>query len=133
MSIGFWVSGRPVAAARPRVTRHGTYTPLSTRRWKERVWLVGEEAMGRMAPFKGPVRAVLQFYFTPLAKLRKAEAAALLGAWRTLKPDGDNLAKAVLDALNGVCFVDDAQVVDLSVTKRFGAKAGVRVYIEEFE
>ena len=35
----------------------------------------------------------------------------------TLKPDADNIGKAVLDALNGVAFHDDAQVVELSVVK----------------
>lgn len=35
----------------------------------------------------------------------------------TLKPDCDNIAKAVLDALNGVAWEDDSQVVALSVRK----------------
>lgn len=35
----------------------------------------------------------------------------------TYKPDADNIAKAVLDAMNGLAFVDDSQVVSLSVTK----------------
>lgn len=35
----------------------------------------------------------------------------------THKPDPDNVAKAVLDALNGVAWGDDAQVVSLSVRK----------------
>lgn len=36
----------------------------------------------------------------------------------TSKPDTDNIAKAVLDALNGLAYVDDSQVARLIVTKR---------------
>ena len=35
-----------------------------------------------------------------------------------MKPDADNVAKLVLDAINGTAFVDDSQVVSLSVAKR---------------
>lgn len=35
-----------------------------------------------------------------------------------IKPDIDNLAKSVLDALNGVAYADDAQIVSLTVTKQ---------------
>ena len=41
--------------------------------------------------------------------------AALAGTERpTTKPDADNVAKAIADACNGVVWVDDAQVVELS-------------------
>ena len=39
--------------------------------------------------------------------------------WHTSKPDVDNLAKAVLDALNGILYEDDSQVVMLAVTKQY--------------
>lgn len=35
----------------------------------------------------------------------------------TYKPDGDNEGKLVMDALNGLVWADDAQVVDLHVVK----------------
>lgn len=37
--------------------------------------------------------------------------------YHTQKPDAENLAKAVLDALTGICWKDDSQVVDLHVRK----------------
>jgi crossover junction endodeoxyribonuclease RusA len=40
---------------------------------------------------------------------------------KTTKPDVDKLARAALDALTGVVFEDDAQVVELAVRKSFGA------------
>ena len=54
----------------------------------------------------------------------------------TVKPDADNMAKAVLDALNGVAFDDDAQVVELHVTKHRrirGALERVTVSIDRCE
>ena len=37
----------------------------------------------------------------------------------TKKPDTDNIAKIVLDSLNGIAYPDDSQVVDLQVLKRY--------------
>lgn len=48
---------------------------------------------------------------------------------KTTKPDLDKLIRSVLDALTGVVFVDDAQVVRLVAAKRFGL-AGVDVSVE---
>ena len=55
----------------------------------------------------------------PMARKAEALAGRLMPA---TKPDCDNLAKTVLDALNGVLWLDDAQVVDLSVSKRYAAE-----------
>lgn len=49
------------------------------------------------------------------------------------KPDTDNIAKAVLDALNGVAYKDDSQVTELSVRKRYGEIGHVAVRIEDLE
>jgi Holliday junction resolvase RusA-like endonuclease len=48
-----------------------------------------------------------------------------------VKPDLDNVVKAVLDALNGVVYLDDAQVVNLVATKRYATEPRVEVYIFE--
>jgi Holliday junction resolvase RusA-like endonuclease len=44
--------------------------------------------------------------------------------------DVDNLAKGVLDALNGIAWDDDSQVVDLRVIKAFGPRDYVDVWID---
>lgn len=48
-------------------------------------------------------------------------------------PDCDNIAKAILDALNGVAYKDDSQVAELVVKKRFGQKAFCTCRIESLE
>jgi hypothetical protein len=47
------------------------------------------------------------------------------------KPDIDNIAKTYLDAMNGVIFVDDTQVVELHVKKVYAEKPGVDVMVME--
>ena len=59
---------------------------------------------------------------------REAEAGLILPA---VKPDADNLAKAICDAINGVVWKDDVQVVDLTLKKRYSMQPGVAVRIDE--
>lgn len=47
----------------------------------------------------------------------------------TTKPDIDNVAKAICDGLNGVAWIDDAQVVSISVWKVYGNDPGIKVEI----
>lgn len=47
------------------------------------------------------------------------------------KPDSDNIAKVVADALNGIAYDDDAQIADLTVIKRYTEDPCVKVTIEE--
>ena len=62
----------------------------------------------------------------------KRRAEALAGVVRpAVKPDCDNLSKTVLDALTGVLWRDDAQVVDLHVTKHYAAEAGAVITVRQ--
>jgi crossover junction endodeoxyribonuclease RusA len=45
--------------------------------------------------------------------------------------DIDNLSKAVLDAMNGIAYQDDRQIVDIHLTKTVGEVPGIRVKVEE--
>jgi Holliday junction resolvase RusA-like endonuclease len=49
--------------------------------------------------------------------------------YKTTKPDIDNLIKFYLDAMNGVCFYDDKQVVQLGAEKRFGSDAYIQIAV----
>ena len=49
----------------------------------------------------------------------------------TKKIDADNLAKSILDALNGVAYTDDAQVGLLLVYKAYAETARVEVQLKE--
>lgn len=47
------------------------------------------------------------------------------------RPDLDNYAKTALDALNGTAWTDDAHIVELALEKRYGARPGWRILVEE--
>lgn len=51
----------------------------------------------------------------------------------TKKPDADNIAKVVLDALNNICYKDDTQVVELIVNKYYSLEPRVEVIIKDVE
>lgn len=49
------------------------------------------------------------------------------------KPDLDNVAKVILDALNGIAYHDDSQVSRLLIEKRYAEEPRVEVMIEYVE
>lgn len=139
--IEFFVPGAPVGKGRPRAARRGAgvvmFTPEKTAGYEALVAATASNAMRAEAGplFAGPLEAVLEMRFPVPASWSKAKRArALAGVeWRTSKPDADNVAKAILDACNGVVFRDDSQVVILIATKAFSEEPGVRVVIREVQ
>lgn len=134
MKICFTVPGDPVGKQRPRVTRYGTYTPEKTQAYEALVLLRYREAAYRAAPLTGALNVRIQANFGIPSSYTKARKEAILrGEERpTKKPDADNIAKIILDALNGLAWKDDAQVVGLMVQKRYvtGHWQEPSVYVE---
>ena len=141
--IEFFVPGTPVGKGRPRAARRGAgvvmFTPGKTADYEALVAATAAAALACDALahqlLDGPLEAVLEMRFPAPASWSKAKRArALAGAeWHTSKPDADNVAKAILDACNGVVFRDDSQVVILIATKAFSEEPGVRVVIREVQ
>ena len=75
--------------------------------------------------YTGPVRVRINAVFTVPAKwlVEKKKLAIRNEILPEMKPDCDNIAKAILDSLNGIAYKDDSQVVELTVVKRFGHEA----------
>ena len=124
MTIEFTVPGRPVPMARPRVTAHGTYTPKTCRIYKHCVESLAKAAMlsNDFAPFENePLECRVKFIF-PLPKSRK-------NPWATSRPDLDNLYKAVTDAMNGIVYKDDSQIVRASIEKAYEVSGDGRAEI----
>lgn len=104
-----------VGKLRPRFTRSGcTYTPAKTRKAEMAVRDEFRKVCGeRWAKFGGPVKVSI-IYSRQLAKSNPKFWAFRqdLG-----KPDLDNVAKLVLDSLNGLAYADDSQVVEIRMAK----------------
>lgn len=128
------VLGVPVAKGRPRFdkTTGRAYTPAKTASFEAQLKYAAMQAMGDRPPLEGPLHVSMEVVL-PIAQSwpKKRQAAALAGAERpTKRPDLDNFAK-VLDAANMVVWLDDGQIVDLIVTKRYGAKPGMWIRVEQ--
>lgn len=130
MNVSFTIPGAPQGKERPRFNRNTgrTYTPAKTRDYEKLVELAYKcEAHG--VRFTGPVSAnIAAVYPVPHSWSKKQQSKAISGQQLPLvKPDLDNVAKAVLDALNGLAYRDDAQVTFLSICKRYGERPCVVV------
>ena len=67
----------------------------------------------------------------PLSWSKAKRQAALDGDIYPARPDVDNIAKTVLDGMNEVVYVDDAQVTYLKVSKKYSEEGSVTVWISE--
>lgn len=136
MPIVVTIPGPPVPKGRPRFYNQGgftrTYTPAKTVEYERRVKAEFMRAMDG-APITGPVSCRLKFSMPiPKSWTKRKRAKAAMGLIRpTSRPDIDNLQKSVIDAMNNVVLVDDSQITDLIVTKRFSDEPCVEVTVSE--
>lgn len=131
------IPGDAKGKQRPRFsTQSGrAFTPSATR---TREGIIASLAMDAMAG-RPIITASVEMELTatlPMPKSwpKKRQVAAMAGTERPAKkPDLDNIAKLVWDALNGIVYADDAQVVRLKATKVYGATATTVVTIRPLD
>ena len=138
----------PFVAGKERPRHHGkvTYTPAATVRAEKAIRDAYERAVadkgGTVADYRAtrsektktqdsaPISVSVTIWTQ--RPLPKSRAKKISTEEDTYKPDADNVTKLVLDALNGVAWVDDAQVTDLNVHKKYryrGAPERTTVHI----
>ena len=126
--ITFTISGTAIPKARPRTTKRGNraimYTPAKTKEFENYVKLVAAQHAPKEL-LTGPLDVELEF------NLQRPKSLPKKIQHHTKKPDIDNLAKSVLDALEGIIYVNDAQVIALRVYKEYGTP-NCTVRIEEW-
>jgi Holliday junction resolvase RusA-like endonuclease len=129
----FSVEGDPVGKQRPRFTKTGrTYTPKKTSDYEGMIADKAMIAMGPATPLETPVAVYIYInHAIPASYSKKRKEACLNRLERPKKPDLDNVAKAYLDAMNGIVYKDDVQVVSLHVTKRYDTIGSVHVCVRE--
>lgn len=135
--IRFTVNWAPVAQPRQRHSGKVSYVPADhpIHAFKMAVHLASSgEVMKLMAHggmLLGPVVVVLEFVMPRPKRLKKGGRAPC-----GVKPDADNLAKAVLDVLNGRVYKDDGQVCNLTVLKWYAGsdeKPHANVAVQSWE
>ena len=133
MQFDLTVEGVPVAKARPRLSRYGTYTPKKTVIHEQRIRDCWEIRHSNMVPSDKPLRVDITFYMsipksTPIGRrIQMLEKDNI----HTMKPDIDNLIKTVFDALNGVAYEDDKQISDVHTYKRYSEQPRTEITITE--
>ena len=152
-SIHFMIMGEPMAKQRPRVTTikgfARAYTPKDTLNYENKVLMSYQEALKEQSseeqlkvlfPQGSFVRLKLSAYFS-LTKgdygkkgLNKNGREKLDQYYCDKHKDLDNIIKIVLDALNGIAFSDDKQVVAMECDKAYSSDLPyVSVTLEEIE
>jgi len=137
-TIAFNVPGVPVGKGRPKFSRHGAHvrvhTPEKTANYENLVRLAAAQAMAGAAPMKRPVALLLTMNMPiPSSWSKKRQDLAvrgLIGA--TVKPDLDNVCKAIADAMNGIVYQDDKLIVSATIVKQYGAVPHVAVRVQEY-
>ena len=140
MEYKFTVSGTPIAKARPKfrmvTTKMGktfgtAYTPKKSVNFETSVHMAFTVTHGAVVPTELGVKLFIRAYFLPpkaAPKYKKKEIEQ--GLVPVLKkPDIDNVAKSVLDALNTIVYTDDKLVYRLSVEKFYSFRPRTEVVV----
>ena len=128
----FEILGKPIGKGRPRLGKYGTYTPEKTANYETLVkWTFANEFKD-FKPMERAVKAKITAIFAVPKSYSKKQRQELLNTVNyTKKPDVDNIAKIILDSLNGLAYQDDSQVSCLLVMKGYGEQEKVIVELEE--
>lgn len=135
MTVTFHVPGTPTGKQRPRFSpKTGrVYTPTKTVTAENNVaWAFQQTGYPRVdtGPVFLDVTVVLDRPRSHYNKAGDLNAAGRANWWCIRKPDIDNVVKLLMDSLNGVAYRDDAQVVNVTVFRRWahaGETAGLTV------
>ena len=137
-TLKFTIPGEPCAQGRPRFSTAGgfvkAYDPAKSKNYKAYIKLVATHEAKKQGwlytelPLSMSVTAYMSI---PKSKSKKFRPAALAHEERpTKKPDLSNIVKGVEDALNGLIYKDDSQIVKLSLEKYYDAEPRLEVVLE---
>lgn len=127
MQIEFEIPGEPSGKARARSGNGHHYTPAHTVAYENLVKTMAAPLLAK--PHEGAVAVhIAAHYGMPKSMSKGKRQLATVGLARPMKkPDADNVAKIVCDALNKIAYVDDSQVVSLTVEKWYSDRPRVTV------
>jgi Holliday junction resolvase RusA-like endonuclease len=102
----------PVAASRPRVSRHGAYFTGPYKQFRKDMADLCAEIFYDWEPLEGLLSVDLELY------IKQPKKTKLL----VPRADNDNFEKAIWDSLNGYLWVDDTQIVENYTIKHWSEK-----------
>lgn len=130
----FTIYGKIQPKQRPRFMRRGsyiqTYTPQPTLDYQK---LVAESYLmeyGNLKPLTGALIMTIDAFFNVPKSYSKKKKAELIGKPNTQhNGDVDNIAKSILDGLNGIAYTDDTIIYDLHTRKFYSDDDVERVVV----
>lgn len=120
MKVAYTIPVRPHPKGRPRFAFGHVYTSPDDVEYEKTI-AMHCRAQGA-SPRPDPCIVDISFFY----KMPKNKTQ---NDFHTKRPDVDNLAKGCCDAMNGVCWKDDAQIVQLTVSKDYGEEDRVDIEI----
>lgn len=133
MVIKIVIDGDCVPKARPRLCKFGVYTPKTTVDYERKVKSCAIEAMGNKLTSDSPIKLDGEIYVgIPKSSTKRTRELMLNGGIKPIKkPDIDNCIKTLMDALNGVVYFDDKQVVSVRFIKEYDINPRVELKVIE--
>lgn len=132
--ISFTVYGEPIPWKRPRFngkSKH-VYEDSKVKDYKAKVIEAFEESGGKVYEKDVPLRMSVRFYLrVPKSASKKKVADLISKFFPTKRPDNDNLYKGIADALNGIAYYDDSQIVITHIHKLWSEEPRAEISIGE--
>ena len=132
----FYVEGKVVPKQSFRYSYKGGYISNDVRLYAHKVRNSFEsEYPNWRVDNKNPFKMEIDIFFKiPKGKSKTFKTRCLAGEIRPIKrPDIDNCGKNVLDALNGIVYADDKQIVELTVRKYYAEIDYAKISIKEVD
>lgn len=131
--IEMFIDSKPFPKGRPRFTRYGgVYTPKKTleseRDIHDQIFI--EMSKHRVNITRSLLSVEIKFIYKRPKKIPNEIETDDGYSYRAVRPDVDNLAKLVLDAMNGVVYIDDSQICSLKCEKLYGDRDGILLKID---
>lgn len=141
--VEFFVPGHAAPGGSKKAFRHATTGKVivmddakGNKEWRSSVAKFGYEAMIGKKPLEGPLFVSFTFFQTrPKGHYGSGRNAAVLKPsaprFPTARPDTTKLIRAAEDALKGISWLDDAQIVHQIGRKVYGERPGLRIQIKQ--
>lgn len=134
--VTFTVDGDPVPKGRPRFARRGqfvqTYTDAKTIDYETQVAMKARHAIGATKPLESALTVFLYLRYTvPASYSKKRKEACLLGLEYPKKVDIDNVYKSITDAMQGIVYANDSQIVEAHIKKVYAEQSGANIMVQE--
>jgi len=131
MNISLTIPSPPVGKHRARVCRSGhAFTPAKAVNYEALVKQTFAAKYPDFVPMPGPVRMILSIYLMPSKKTQRKLKEGIR-VYPTIKPDISNVLKSIEDALNGLTYVDDKQIISVYAEKKYSQRPCVEIIVAE--